>query len=336
MEIVLLTSSQAGPLLSDLIGRDPGSPDGIADLLRSEVSSRGRCPRHFAIGRVCRLVAPAVTLDPALVDDVCDDLERQGDVVLAEGAVLHPVPVRIVTLGDGVCRFVCTVPSRRLMEAVPGEWLQRGVRRDCRMKQPIATAAATLGGIVLTPEAWAGLNNAPIADASFIRCLDARLEAAPGPAGSLDHEEPLQWSTCEVIAGGARWRGKAQDGVVAKLWRARHRWRRWIYAWTAGDAPSKQSFLSLHPDDGARAVYALGVAAGIFLRARVERSREHAVVTIPAWLPVAEYRYLSTCAESTATDTPGVHWTVPLSRFDAVSATLASRLGLRFDDEATR
>jgi hypothetical protein len=333
MEIALLPNSHADSFLTELVDGDAGSPETIADLLRYEVSSRGHCPRHFATGRVRRLVAPALTLDPDQVDRICDDLERQGDVVSAAGAVLHPVPVRIITLGDGVCRFVCTVPSRLLMESAPGEWLRRGVRRDCRLKQPIESAAAALGGIVLTPEVWAGLDRAPVAEATFIQWLDTRLEAAAEPAGSLEHNEPLQWTPCELLASGARWHHKAQDGGVAKLWRAHHRWRRWIYAWTSGEAPSKQPFLTLHPDDGARAVYALAVANGTFLHASVERRPEGVVVSIPSWLPLAEYRFLSTCAELAAANAPGSRWIVPLSRFESVRDTLASRLGLLLDEK---
>src|SRR5262249_28861517 len=168
MQIVVLPRADAGPILRSITGHEPGSPEAVADLLRSEVSARGRCPRHFAIGRVCRLATPAITLDAAQVEDVCDALELNGDVLLADGGLLHPAPVRVVDLGDGSCRFICSIPSRALVSAAPGDWSERGVLRDCRPAKSIAEIARALGGIVLTPAAWAGLDGVPSANAAFL------------------------------------------------------------------------------------------------------------------------------------------------------------------------
>src|SRR5262249_23102610 len=160
-------------------------------------------------------------------------------------------------LGDGSCRFICSIPSRALVSAAPGDWSERGVLRDCRPAKSIAEIARALGGIVLTPAAWAGLDGVPSAHAAFLLWLDERLKAAPELAGSLDREEPLSWTACDTLSGAVRWRGKGQVDGAPQLWRARHRWRGWIHAWTAGGAPSEQDFLRLHPDDGTRAAYAV-------------------------------------------------------------------------------
>jgi hypothetical protein len=336
MELIILPNSNAAPILAESIVGEPSSCEAIADLLRHEVLARGRCPRHFAIGRVCRLAAPAVLLDAKNVDEVCEGLERQGDVLLGDGGYLYAAPVRLVAVDEGVFQFICTIPSSQLISSVPGEWTYQDVKRTCRVAQPLAEPVAALGAIVLTPAVWAGLEHAPSADAEFLQWLDSRLAASPRRAGSLEHDEPLEWMVCQVLASGPSWRRKGKANGIARLWRARHQWRRWIYAWTSGAAPSTQDFIALNADEGARATFALAVAANTPFLASVERSPSNMTITIPGWLPLAEYRYLSTCAEFIGGTGHGSRWVVRVSMFDAVQRTLASRLGLQFDGGRAR
>jgi hypothetical protein len=323
----VLTESQARGFLNQAFGGDPTDSEAAADLLRQEVTARRRCPRHFLVGRVCRLAAPAIALDPELVGDVCEELERQGDVVLAEGGVVYPAPARIVALGSGTFRFVCAVPSARLFATVGGDWTRRGVRRDCRLSGSAEHAAEVLGGIVVTPETWAGLDRVPPADGDWLRALDARLAWAPEPARSLEHEEALEWSGLVVEEEEPRWRASGP----AQLWRARHRWKRWVYAWTAGESPSAQSFVTLYPDEGSRTVYAVARAVEKPFRGSITKSGGDVTVGISGWLPQAEYRYLSTCAEPVETSGRGSTWTMPAARAEGVVNTLAARLGVRLE-----
>jgi hypothetical protein len=327
MQITVLTDSQVQGLLNEVLGGNPTASDAAADLLRQEVSARRRSPRHFLIGRVCRLAAPATALDPELVDDVCEALERQGDIVLADGGLVYPAPARIVTLGGSTFRFICPVPTARLVAAVGGEWTCQGVRRDCRLSGSAERAAEVLGGIVVTPEAWAGLDRVPAADADWLRALDARLAWAPEPAGSLEHEEPLEWNCLFVDQDEPRWRASGR----AKLWRARHRWKRWVYAWSGGESPSVQSFVTLYPDEGARTLFAVARAAQKPLLGSIAKSGDVVTIGIFGWLPQAEYRYLSTCAEPVETSGRGSTWRMPAARAESVVNTLADRLGVRLD-----
>ena len=329
MQLTVLTESQARGLLTQALGGNPTPSDAAADLLRQEVTARRRCPRHFLVSRVCRLAAPALALDPELVGDVCEDLERQGDIVLAEGGFVYPTPARIVALGSGTFRFVCALPSARLFATVDGEWIRRGVRRDCRPSGSAEHAAEVLGGIVVTPEAWAGLDRVPAADGNWLRALDARLSWAPEPAGSLEHEEPLEWSGFVLEQDELRWR----PSRPAQLWRARHRWKRWVYAWSSGESPSAQPFVTLYPDEGARTVYAVALAAEKPFRASITKTGGEVTIGISGWLPQAEYRYLSTCAEPVEASGRGSTWTMPASRAEGVVNTLATRLGVRLEQK---
>jgi hypothetical protein len=331
MQITLLTEPQARAVLNHALAGDLAPGDAAADLIRQEVSARRGSPRHFLLGRVCRLAAPAITLDPELVDDVCDDLERQGDILVADGGFLYPAPVRIVTMGDGAFRFFCAVPSWRLFAAIEGEWTRRGVRRDCRPFGSIDQATEALGGVVLTPEMWAGLDRVPPADAEWIRSLKARLAWNPAAAGSLERDEPLEWSGLLVDQDEPRWRAAGS----AQLWRARHRWKRWVYAWTAGDPPRTQPFISLHPDEGTRTAFAVARVAERPFRAIIDRRLPIPTIELPSWLPSAEYRYVSQFGEVTGRLGARATLAIQPGQCDAVESLLGLRLGMAFDHVAS-
>lgn len=324
MQITLLTEPQARAVLNHALAGDLAPGDAAADLIRQEVSARRGSPRHFLLGRVCRLAAPVITLDPELVDDVCDDLERQGDILLADGGFLYPAPARIVSMGDGVFRFFCAVPSWRLFAAIEGEWTRRGVRRDCRPFGSIDKAAEALGGVVLPPEVWAGLDRVPPADAEWTRSLNARLAWNPAAAGSLERDEPLEWSGLLVDQDEPRWRAAGS----AQLWRARHRWKRWVYAWTAGDSPRTQPFISLHPDEGTRTAFAVARVAERPFRAIIDGRLPIPTIGLPSWLPSAEYRYVSQFGEVTERQGSRATWAIPSAHLAAVATVLSHRLGI--------
>lgn len=325
----ILSEEQAGELASAIVGAGLSPLDTAAELVRHEVSARRQCPGHLVARRVCRLAAPVTALDPEMVQNVCDELEREGDLVLAEGGLLYATPVRIVVLGGGAYRFVCTLPSVRLVASVAGDWSRQRLRRVCKPGRPVEEIATNLRGVVLTPEAWAGLDRVPPADGEWLRGLASRLSWAPEPAGSLESDEPLQWSAFVVVDGEPRWRTSASDG----LWRARRRGTRWVYAWAPGGSPVSHPFVSLYPDEGARTVYALAGVAGAPVRAGVSRAQGSVSITIPVWLPQAEYRYLSTCGEPVDPAGRGSRWAVPAERANVVLGTLVNRLGLRVEEE---
>jgi hypothetical protein len=330
MRVTVLTESLAREVFSEALGGIQNESEVAAELLRHEVNARRRSPRHFLISRVCRLAAPAITLDPELVGDVCEDLERQGDIVLADGGLFYPAPARLVALGGGIFRFVCAVPSVRLFAMVEGEWACSGVRRDCRLRVSAEHAADVLGGVVVTSEVWAGFDRFPAADREWIHALDARLAYAPEPPGSLESDEILEWCGLAFAPRGLQW----LPNESARLWRARHRWIGWVYAWTSERRPSVQPFVKLGSDGAARAVYALARSSPHPLQAQLAMSASGSLLGIPTWLPLAEYRYLSLVGSCVKRDGTKSQWSVPLSRIDEALSVLSKRLGVAVVREA--
>jgi hypothetical protein len=306
----------------------------IADLIRGEVSARGACSRATTIRRVRRFVAPAIDLDEALVADVCDQLEREGDIVLGAGGILYASPLRAVDLGDRTLRIASSLPTCRLRERIAGSWTLSGVVRTCRVEDldQLRLAVAAAEGVLITPSDWACLDRVPSADQDWLDSLDRRLRAEPEAPGSLERDEDLGWRGCEVTPSGIRWKA-AEPEPRKRLWRARNRWGHWHYAWTREGTPSEGPFVSLRPDEGTRSVFALARVLGVPVTATVTRHGETVTVSLSHWLPVAEYRFLAVSAAESALERDGGRWCVPGERAARVIDVLAERLGLVFREE---
>jgi len=327
----LLPAEQARSIFAAALDADPeDSVEITAELVRSEVSSRGACSRVHTIRRVCSFAAPALALDPARVADVCDELARAGDIVLADRGVLHATPLRAIACGSGTYRIVCSLATTRLGEFLPpGEWARSGVTRTLRLQddKPLQAAVSAARGVVLTPAAWACLDRLPPADGRWIESLDRRLDAAPEPAGSLDHDQPLAWAGFVALDGNLRWQ-KESTALQARLWRARDRWGYWRYVWTRLGSPRTAAFVALRGDEGARTVHAVARALAVPATADVARDGVQAVVTLAHWLPVAEYRYLSVLAIAATPARGCSRWVLPTERLTACLDVLRERLGI--------
>ena len=323
MRLSLLPEAQLGAFLQAALGGATAPERVAAELLRHEVLARGGIARHSLLSRVVRLAAPAMPLEVDAVEAVFDALEREGDVLLADGARVYPAPLVAVTLGHGAYRVVCTLPSAKLINAIPGEWNTDGVRRECRTAMDPGACVLALGGVVVSPETWAGLDRAPIANAGWLSSLNDRLTWSPESAGSLDGDDPLDWSAFVVADDQARWR----RGGASQLWRARHRWRRWVHAWTGGESPLNHSFVSLPPDEASRSAFAIARDANVPYVGSLRTEGQHAILTPSAWFPRAEFRYMSTCAEAVTTDDGKTAWRIPAERVNQVVSVLEGRLG---------
>lgn len=338
-ELTLLTDSAAADTLRQALGGDPAKVEGIADLIRGEVSARGACPRAATLRRVRQFAARAAKLDEALVEEVCDCLEREGDIVLAAGGILYATPLRAVDRGDMTLRIASSLPTRWLRERVTGRWAVSGIVRTCRVEDLDHTrrAIAAARGVVITPADWAGLDRVPCADAQWLESLDRRLRSEPEAPGGLERDEVLAWSGCEVTSSGLRWKTRGPPDTAARLWRARNRWGRWHYAWTQqGGTPSDAPFVCLRPDEGTRAKYALARNLGMPVKGTVVTQDERATLSVSYWLPVAEYRYLAVVSSDSVTTRDGSHWTVPADRLSGLIKTLEMRLGILFEEESVR
>lgn len=312
-----LAQSQAGA---------PDSIEALADLVRAEVHARKHAPRAATLARVTRLVAPAVSIDEQRLDEACDALEREGDVVLNPGGMLYATPTRVVAI-EKSARVFSSVPTRVLAKALGRDISAKGASRTVASVDGLTEAVAKVGGLMVPPEAWAGLDRSPNADPAFLAKLEQRLEWQALGAGSLEKDGALEWRAWQVTPEGARWR-RSNEG---QLWWARTRFGGHHRAWTAGASPTTSAFITLSPDDADRARFALSrkVAAASVLR--VERSGKRVTIEVPGWLPRPEYRWLSLHAAPVA-DSKGMRWEVSADSEAQITKLLAERLGLIVED----
>src|SRR5262249_47939111 len=142
--------------------------------------------------RVQQSIAPAMVLERELVLGVCAELARAGDFNAAPGGVLFATPLRSIALTEVDFRVVSSAPTAWLLASLGGVWALDGVLRTCRIDSGTGAEwcvrVSAQGGIVITPETWAGLNTSPKADASWLSSLDARFDfaAKPGFRGERD------------------------------------------------------------------------------------------------------------------------------------------------------
>ena len=336
-KIAILPYENARNALQEALGADPSQVEGVADLIRDEVAARGTCPRAATIRRVRRFAAPGIELDESLIADVCDLLEREGDVVVGHGGTLSGTPLRAVDLGQGKFRMAGSLSTRRLASHVAGTWDVVGTSRTCQVDDPERAkgAVAAAGGVVLTPSVWACLDRVPPADQRWIDGLDRRLKAEPEAPGSLERDEPLSWYGCVPVSDGIRWKAN-ESGKAARLWRSRNRWGYWHFAWTQHGSPRTAPFVSLRSDDGTRSAFAVAHVLGVPIEVSIEKHDHEAVLSVPHWLPVAEYRFLAVSASLSTAERNCSRWTMPLDRVTSVLALLRKRLGLVVHEEGTR
>lgn len=322
MTLSLVTREDAVKRLAQLPGSTPNAVEALSELVRAEVHARQHAPRAATLSRVARLLAPVMVVEDERLEEVCEALEHEGDVVLAPGGVLYATPTRVVALKN-TARIFSSSSTRTLGAALGREVSAKGATRTVASVEGLVEAVATISGAMVTPEAWAGFYRTPPADAAFLAKLEQRLEWQAQGAGSLEQDGALEWRTWQSTPEGMRWR-RSSEG---RLWWARTRFGGHHRTWTASGPPSTSPFVELNPDDADRARFALsrGVAGASVLR--VVRSGKRATLELPAWLPRPEYRWLSLHAEPSP-DTKGLRWEVPADDEAMITRLLAGRLGL--------
>ena len=336
-KLALLPTEDAREVLHDALGGDHGEVSGVADLVRGEVWARRACQRSSTIRRVCRLTAPLAGLDATLVANVCDLLEREGDIGGGARGVLFATPLRAVDLGGGEFRIASTLPTRHMASFLGGSWNVAGTSRTYRVEDAewARNAIAAAGGVVLSPSDWACLDRVPRADKAWLDGLDRRLRAESEGPGSLERDEPLTWRGCVATEGGFRW-APAESAKATHLWRARNRWGHWLFAWSQEGTPKNSPFVSLRPDDGTRSAFAVVRTLGSPVETAVEKRQGIATLSVPHWLPFAEYRFLAVFSSSRENEGGRSRWTLPIDRLACVLDVLRERLGLVVREEADR
>lgn len=328
MRLTILETAAGFEHMSAMLGADISTELGLAELLRAEITARGTAPRAATLERIGRLIAPIAVIDPEPLARTCEALVREGDLVLAAGGVLAATPVRLIRLAGEVARVVSSLPTVDLRVALDVDVERRDLIRQVPWTAASEAAVAALGGVVLTPEKWAGLDRAPLADDAFLLRLDQRLAGSLSSSEFHGRDEPLEWRgwTWHEIRGA--WR---RDAANTPLWRAQSAWRGFVSAWTAGASPSTAQCFELAPDDAVRARFALSHRQGHPLAISVHSDAHAALLKIPGWLPRAEHRWLSLHAEPARDTEPGC-WQVPAAVLPDVLALLKQRLGVAVEE----
>lgn len=322
MTLSQITREEAVKRLAQSHTGAPDSIEALCDLVRAEVHARKHAPRAATLSRVARLLAPAIILDEHRLDEVCDALEREGDVMLNPGGILYATPTRVVTI-EKSARVFSSLPSRALAKALGREVSEKGASRTLPSVDGLTEAVAKVSGAMVPPEAWAGLDRSPNADTVFLEKLDRRLEWQALGAGSLEKDGALEWRAWQVTPEGARWR-RSDEG---QLWWARTRFGSHHRAWTASASPATSPFVTLSPDDADRARFALSRKVEAASVLRVERSGKRVTIELPGWLPRPEYRWLSLHAVAVA-EGKGMRWEISTDGEDQITKLLSERLGL--------
>ncbi len=315
-------------------GQELDGDAAIAEALRAELWARRTATRRPLCLRVAELMRPLRNVDIETVRRVLGDLERDGDVTVGDRGLLAAAPLRAVDLGTGSYLVAGGPETARLRKLLGGDVSARvGLRLVVGTEEAIGAGIEQMGGTMLTPERWAGLDRVPPAGDAWLESLDREYEHDACAVDSLP-EECGDWRGYlpedGAVAQRQRWK-KPAEGMTAKLWRSRHDAGYWVYVWTSGDSPSDGPHLRLSGDVACRAMFALDRSTGQPVQMRITRSGDSVLLDAGAMLPRAEYRYLITFGERC--DGAALQYRFPEKSWAKVSSMLASRLGVEIRAE---
>jgi hypothetical protein len=318
--VMRLVSPQEFAAFSATLGHGGADITAIfAEWIRAEVHARGQTSRAAALARISRWYSEELS---SPLQRLCEALELVGDLTLAPGGILYATPTRIVSLAKGA-RIFGSMPTRALQEVFGTAIECRGTARSVALVSGLDEYVSQLEGVVVTPEAWSGLDVAPVADDAYLQALDHRLQWSSKPAGSLERDQTLEWRTWVVSSEGDRWRPEA----AGRLWWSRNCFGYHYRVWTAGESPAQAPFIMLSQDEADRARFAMSRENSDVSRMQVSREGKNVVLTIPGWLPRPEYRWLSLLATPTSGKQIST-WILPASEEENVISCLRERLGL--------
>jgi hypothetical protein len=292
-------------------------------------SGRSLCERAQS------LLQPLAALELARIREILEELSASGDATSGPRGMFATAPLRVVRLSLDRYAFHGTLPTAHLRRSLSCKDLESGVSRYAAVaadrEDALADAVSQLGGLVLSPRRWAGLDRVPPAGPEWLEELNHRLDQDRSPAGALDDGLVTPWQAYRSDVEGPprqRWRSAQAEDVQPCLWRARHEFSWWRFAWTAGDSPSSSSHTRLGRDEACRTQFALDRQAETPLIALIRKGQTEVELEVDAFLPRAEYRYLTTLGKRVEADGPP-RYLVSVVVWDEVATTLQERLGLR-------
>jgi hypothetical protein len=333
MELVTLRETQIVEVARQSWAADPDSQTAVAEALRAELWARRVSTRRALCQRVVYLMQPVRRLDLDSVILILAELERSGDVTVGDSGRLAAAPLRAVDLGGGRYRLFGGPATTQLQQLLGQKAIADAFSRQVTLSEDSATVfrqrLAAIGGVIITPEQWSGLDRTPPADEAWLAGLDDELRHNPGAPAALQGGYD-DWRCYVPDCGEAeprlRWK-KSPSDVPGCLWRARHARGFRIHVWTSGDNPLQGTHLRLSQDQAARTAFALDRAAGCSVVMEGKDDGAFLELSVRAFLPIAEYRFLLTlCERIEVTGIP--RYRVPQHVWPQVVSTLETRLGV--------
>lgn len=325
-----VTAKDAYFLFFELTGADPSRASAVAELIRHLVSGHSPWRYQSLLAEVTRLISPIREIDPEEIRYVVDALESDGDLVVNGGAI-HATPIRAIQLDDRSFRFMSSLPTKRLATIFPGDWSCQESTRSCQPGDPaqLGTMLRERGGVLLSAEGWAGLDYEPSADQDWLAGIEQRLATDAFPPELQVFSHKMSWQWLKYGATALTWE-KGLAPLNARLWRGINLRGYWVYALTQGGSPLEAPWLKLARNDAHRAIFALARSKAIPIPVRLEGDGESMTLTLPPFLPYAEYRYLTALANGRQSSSSGVRWRLPGARLWATVRILEERLGVAF------
>jgi hypothetical protein len=333
MELVTLREAQIIEVARHSWAADLDSPAAVAEALRTELWARQVSTRRALCQRVVELMRPVHQIDLDSVTRILAELERSGDVTGGDHGRLAAAPLRAVDLGGGQYRLFGGPATRRLHQLLGQREVAGAFSRQVTVSEDSEAVfrqrLTATGGVILTPEQWSGLDRTPPADDAWLAGLDDELRYNPGAPLALP-EGYDDWRCYVPDSGEAeqqlRWKKPPPDNT-GRLWRARHERGFRMHVWTTGNSPLQGGHLRLNQDQASRTAFALDRVAGCPLAMEGKDNEAFVEMSVSAFVPIAEYRFLLTLGERLeATGIP--RYRVPKNVWPQVVSMLEIRLGI--------
>jgi len=302
----------------------------IAEALRAELWARKTSSRRALSQRIIELMSPVRSVDSETVKRVLNELELANEITAGEQGQIAAAPLRVVTLANNRFLVAGGPESDRLGLLLHS---QIDASMSLREAKPADTeamlqAVRAIGGIVLTPERWSGLDRSPLANAEWLSSLDHKLAHNPKEPATLeqgigDWNFYLPNGTDETQR--LRWK-RSTETSSARLWRARHPQSYWVHTWTKGMHPTAGTHIRLRDNEVHRTRFALDREAGHPITLRSTRHSNSILLDVGTTLPRAEYRYLLTLGDRI--EGAALSYKFPAQEWSNVVSMLQSHLGV--------
>lgn len=334
MKAVLIQPHQIPVERALHVSQDLSGADLVAEILRNELAAQKVCSRKTLCNKGAALAEPIQKTSVDHVKEVLTELESNGDVTKGMAGLIAASPLRAVKVGPDRYRLHGCVPARILKQTFIGMELFWGINRMLVVEDDnadISEKVQSVGGILLSPERWSGLNRTPVADGKWIASLEFLLENQKIHAGALDDGINDGWQ-CYLSeeprkAQNLRW--KKSDAGGGKLWRGWHERGWYVFAWTNGESPSNAACLKLNSDQAIRSMFALDRDGDNPVPISVNKENKQIIFRIAGFLPISEYRYLTTLGEYKGKYSNYFCFNLPSNIWEEVSQKLEERLGIK-------